>query len=194
MTLLPFAEISPLHLVILAVPCGVILGVGALAVFLVMYLSNKDGSAAPPSPVLPAAMENPNPVNPPPSAPDASFKPWGMEPRAFCTLMHLSSFLLGPGFILFLVMWLTNKDQNRFVDQCGRTHLNWHISFLIYLLPCAPFAFFPMCCCIGLPITGALVLCNFAFSVIAALKANEGKVWKFPLAIPFCKVDTSVTG
>lgn len=117
------------------------------------------------------------------------FKPWGMDPRPFCTLMHLSPLLPSVGWILFLVMWVTNKDQSDFVKQCGRSQINWLISLIIYAVVCVPLCFI----CIGFLLLAALVLCSLVFTIIAAIKANEGVVWKFPLTIPFMPVDTSVS-
>lgn len=138
-------------------------------------------------------METPNPVSPSPLPPE--FKPWGMEPRVFCTLMHLS-FLANAiipipcgGFVLFFIMWLTNKEQSAFVDNHGKAILNWLISQIIYFAA----AFILVFVCIGIPLLIAIGICSVVFMIIGAVKANGGTVWKYPLSIQFLKVDASVT-
>lgn len=53
---------------------------------------------------------------------------FGMEENAFLMLMHLSQLagLIVPlaGFIVPVLMWVTNKDQNANVDKHGKNILN----------------------------------------------------------------------
>lgn len=56
---------------------------------------------------------------------ERNIKPWGMELKQFTVLMHLSQLAsviipLG-GIILPIVMWTTNKDQSKTVDEHGKT-------------------------------------------------------------------------
>ncbi len=44
----------------------------------------------------------------------------------------------------------------------------------------------------ALPMLGILSLLSIIFPVVAAVKANNGVVWKYPLAIPFLKTSTTV--
>jgi uncharacterized Tic20 family protein len=40
---------------------------------------------------------------------------------------------------------------------------------------------------IGIPLLIALMVLMVVFPIIGAVKANDGKVWKYPLSIPFLK-------
>ena len=40
---------------------------------------------------------------------------------------------------------------------------------------------------IGIPMLIMLAILNIVFPIIAAVKANEGKVWRYPLSISFLK-------
>jgi hypothetical protein len=115
------------------------------------------------------------------------YKPWGMEANQFCMLMHLSQFagLVVPmgGLILPIVMWTTNKDKSDIVNQHGKNILNWIISSFIYLFVSIILTFL----LIGIPILIATVICSLIFTIVGAVKANNGEVYKYPLSIPFLK-------
>ncbi len=116
-----------------------------------------------------------------PSAP----RPWGVDLPMFLTLMHLSlltNYLApGLGFILPIVMWATAKDRDPRIDAHGKVVLNWIISAAIYGV-----VFGILCIVlIGYPLLLVLAVANFAFSIIGAVKANAGKLWNYPGAIPF---------
>jgi hypothetical protein len=156
-------------------------------------------------------MGTPPPPPPPPVAPAA--RP---PDRTYAVLLHISAlsglvispigFLLGP-----LIMWLVKKDEDPFVDQSGRRAVNFQITFLIaYAIlftvaivvffatagtfrvgPGAPdpFAFTTTAAAIVLvALVGmALIIINIAFTVIGALRANEGVVYEYPMSIDFLK-------
>jgi len=116
------------------------------------------------------------------------FKPWGMQTNTFLMLMHLSqlsSFIVpGAGFVLPIVMWATNKDESVEVDRHGRVILNWMLSALIYSVICVAL----MLVIIGVFLLWALVLLNLIFVIIAAVNANDGKLWPYPLSIRFFSI------
>lgn len=117
-----------------------------------------------------------------------SDQPWGMEVNTFCMLMHLSQFanFLVPfaGLVLPIVMWATNKEKHPIVDQHGKVILNWMISALIY------FIISGILTMIFIGVLGmlAVAICGIVFAIIGAVKANEGKVWVYPLSIRFFSV------
>jgi len=114
------------------------------------------------------------------------FKPWGMEEKTFCMLMHLSQFLVyftGIGVIAPIVMWLTNQGKSEFIDAHGKSVTNWLISWFIYgtvsvILSCFIIGYFT-----GL----ALIIIGIIFPIIAAMKANNGENYKYPLTFTFIK-------
>lgn len=117
----------------------------------------------------------------------ADYKPWGMEVNQFCMLMHLSQ-LAGyvipvAGLVLPIVMWATNKDQSKIVDLHGKNILNWIISSIIYLVISTILVFL----LIGIPLLFAIAICTLIFSIVGAVKANSGELYKYPLSFSFIK-------
>ncbi len=112
---------------------------------------------------------------------------WGMPLNTYCMLLHLSQLtsIIAPGlgFILPIVMWATNKDKNEQINLHGKVTVNWLISLFIYSIVCSILVF------VFVGIIGLIVLAvlNFIFAIIAAIKANEGQVWVYPLSIQFLK-------
>jgi len=62
-------------------------------------------------------------------------------------------------------------------------NINWVISLFIYSAICGVLVFVV----IGIIGLGILALMNLAFAIIAAVKANDGEVWTYPLSIKFFK-------
>ncbi|WP_438962534.1 DUF4870 domain-containing protein [Nonlabens sp.] len=115
------------------------------------------------------------------------FKPWGMEVRQFCMLMHLSVFasFIFPfaGIAMPLIMWLTNKDQSEVIDQHGKEITNWIISSFIYFIV----SFILTCFLIGYVLLFALIIISIIFPIIGAVRASEGRFYRYPLSIPFIR-------
>ena len=92
-------------------------------------------------------------------------------------------------------MWLVKKDECPFVDECGKEALNFNISMTIYasalILVAMPAIIIPILGIIifGLAVVGvfALFIVGLVFIILAALKANEGANYKYPLTIRFIK-------
>lgn len=122
---------------------------------------------------------------------DDNFRPWNVEVNAFCMLMHLSQFLglLIPvaGFAMPIVMWAIHKDRSRKVDQHGINILNWIISSFIYVIAAAIVSSIFR---VEEVLFGLMLLIDFVLIVVAAVKANEGEIYKYPLAIQFVKPGT----
>lgn len=116
-----------------------------------------------------------------------NFQPWGMDLRTFTILMHLSIFAgaIVPfgGIILPVVMWTTNKDKSILIDQHGKNILNWMISSIIYAIGGAILVLIG----IGVLILIAVAICTVVFAILGAVKASNGEVYKYPLAIEFIK-------
>ena len=113
---------------------------------------------------------------------------WGMPLKTYCMLLHLSQLssiiVPGLGFIMPIIMWATNKDQNLEIDRHGKVTLNWLISLFIYSAVCAVL----WIVLIGMLGFFVLAILNLVFAVIAAVKANQGELWVYPLSIKFFKV------
>jgi uncharacterized Tic20 family protein len=113
---------------------------------------------------------------------------WGMSLKSYCMLIHLSqlSSIVAPGlgFILPIIMWVANKDKSEAIDRHGKVTINWIISCLIYSIVCGVLTLI-FIGVIGFVVLGIL---NFLFAIIAAVKANDGNLWVYPLSIKFLKI------
>ncbi len=111
----------------------------------------------------------------------------GLEEKTWCTLMHVSQLLVysAIGIIVPIAMWILGKDKSDMVRRHGNRMMNWIISGFIYGVVAALLWFV----FIGIPITFGLFVISIAFPIIAAIKANNGEVWSYPLAIRFLPED-----
>ena len=106
---------------------------------------------------------------------------WGM-------FVHLAVFAgavipLG-GLIVPIVLWQVKKDEYPSVDIHGRNLMNGMITAFIY----AVIGAILLIVWIGVLVLIPLAICTFVFPIIAALKANDGVIWKYPFAIEFFSV------
>ncbi len=124
------------------------------------------------------------------------FGPLGREAnpqaRTWAMLCHLAGLawilpitpafgsVLGP-----LIVWLIKKNDYPFVDEQGKEALNFQITMLIY---CAVAALL-MLMCIGFFLLPAVIVVEVVFTVIAAIRANDGDHYRYPypLIIHFIK-------
>ena len=122
---------------------------------------------------------------------DAPFsdKPAGgsSDERMWGMLCHLSTFagylvpfgnILGP-----LIVWLVKKDEYAFVDDQGKEALNFQISITIYSLVSGIL----ILALIGIVLLIAVIIFSVVMTVIAAIKANGGEYYRYPLTIRLVK-------
>lgn len=98
---------------------------------------------------------------------------------------HLSSFagcfipfggIIGP-----LVCWLSRKDESDWININGRNSLNFQLSMLLYMAIAFPLCFI----IVGIPIEIALGILETVCIIIASVKAANGEIFRYPIAIPF---------
>jgi uncharacterized Tic20 family protein len=108
---------------------------------------------------------------------------WAM----FCHLAGLAGLLpMTPVFgsvIAPLIIWQIKKDEFEFVDEQGKEALNFQISILIYAIAAGLLCF----ACIGFFLLPAVYIFDLIFLLIAAVKANNGERYRYPLSIRFIK-------
>lgn len=101
-----------------------------------------------------------------------------------CHLLAFSGFIIPFGTILGpLVIWLIKKDQSSFVNDQGKESLNFQISIIIYSIVAAILCLI----FIGFVLLIAIGIVWLIFVIIASVKANEGKMYRYPLTIRFIK-------
>ena len=96
-------------------------------------------------------------------------------------LSQLLDFVTGiGGFLIPLVIWLTQKDKVERMDEHGKSILNFRISMFIYLLLCIPMILF-----FGLGILGFIAIGIFylIFPIMNAIKASNDEKPYYPLSI-----------
>jgi len=108
---------------------------------------------------------------------------WAM----FCHLVGLAALLpiipLFGGAIGALIIWQIKKDEFSFVDEQGKEALNFQISILIYAIV----AGLLILACVGAFLLPAVIIFDIVFVIIAAIKANDGFHYRYPLCIRFIK-------
>ncbi|WP_417886699.1 DUF4870 domain-containing protein [Zunongwangia sp.] len=106
------------------------------------------------------------------------------EDRQMLMLMHLSQLLdlitgIG-GFIIPLILWITQKDKIDNMDEHGKEILNFQISLFIYSIISIPlillFGF-------GFLLLILVGIIGFVFPIINAIKANNGEPAYYPMTI-----------
>jgi uncharacterized Tic20 family protein len=109
------------------------------------------------------------------------------EGRMWAMFLHLSLLvgvmLPGIGLIVPVALWQIKKGDLPELDPHGKAATNWLISALIY----SAIGFVLIFVFIGIPILIALGVVSIVFPIIGGIKANNGEVWKYPLAISFFK-------
>jgi hypothetical protein len=110
------------------------------------------------------------------------------DARMWAMLCHLSGLagiiLPASGNIVApLIIWQIKKDNNPFIDEQGKEAVNFQISMSIYLIASVILSVI----CIGVPLIIATIIVFFVFMLIAAVKANNGFHYRYPLTIRFIK-------
>jgi uncharacterized Tic20 family protein len=82
-----------------------------------------------------------------------------------------------------LVIWLIKKEELPLVDDQGKESLNFQISLTIYLVAAGLLSFV----LIGISLLIALGIFGLVEVIIAAVRANEGERFRYPLNLRLIK-------
>jgi uncharacterized Tic20 family protein len=113
------------------------------------------------------------------------------DERLWATLIHVGGILIG--FISPLIGYLVLKDRSSFVREHSRQALNFQITMGIAPVANIILGFILGIVTLGLwffvqtLITFAIWIVTIIFSVIAAMAANKGEMYRYPLSIQFIK-------
>lgn len=136
-----------------------------------------------------------DPYTPPTSVPPPPPPPVGLssDERLWAMLGHLSALtglltggignIVGP-----LIVWQVKKDSLPFAASEAKEALNFNISWLLWSLALGLVTVVLMLVFIGfllLPVLALLGVAWLVLTIIAGLKANEGKAYRYPLTIRF---------
>ena len=104
----------------------------------------------------------------------------GPEARKWALIAHVSGFLgclipfgslIGP-----LLVWQLKKDHDPFIDDQGKEALNFQISVALAGLLCVLL----MVVFIGFLLIWGVIIGAVVLMIIAAIKSNEGKAYRYP--------------
>jgi len=136
-------------------------------------------------PTQEASAEEPQAVQESPGSKEINkdARMWGM----ICHLAGLGGLIpivpiigsvIGP-----LIVWQIKKDEFGFVADQGKEALNFQISILMYAIVSGLLCF----ACVGFVLLPAVYIFDLIFLLIAAVKANDGEHYRYPLTIRFIK-------
>ncbi|WP_394552101.1 DUF4870 domain-containing protein [Agromyces sp. MMS24-JH15] len=147
----------------------------------------SDATPPPPPPGPPTPPAGPPPGSPPPPPPG----PPGSNPyqqsaplspsdeKLWATLIHIGGALFN--FLPALIGYLVLKDKGPFIREHTATALNFQLTVLIAYIVSFALSFI----LIGLVLWFAVWAVNIIFCILAAVKANQGQPYTYPLAIKF---------
>lgn len=125
-----------------------------------------------------------NDVTAPPPAPagtpSAEEKQWAL----FAHLSALIGYLIPFGSIIGpLIIWQIKKNEMPFVDDQGKEALNFQITMAIAAVICIVL----MVVLIGFLLIWIVALVDLVFIIIAAIAANNGQAYRYPVCLRLIK-------
>jgi uncharacterized protein len=112
---------------------------------------------------------------------DKNARMWAM----ICHLAGLAGIILPAtgNIVAPLVVWQIKKEDNPFVNEQGKEAVNFQITVTIYFIVSILLCFI----CVGAFLVAGTILFFFIFTLIAAVKVNNGYHYRYPLTIRFVK-------
>ena len=117
----------------------------------------------------------------------------GQETRKWAMLCHLgglASLVPVPTANIFvpLVIWLTKRDSDPYVDEQGREAVNFQISMFLYLALVTAMVFLLKFILIGyllfwLPML--VIIAQVGGTIVGVIRAHDGENFRYPLILRF---------
>jgi hypothetical protein len=113
------------------------------------------------------------------------------DERMWAMFAHLSGLVaaaITAGFLVFLgplIIWLVKKDESKFVDDQGKEALNFQLTLLILYI--VLWIGTVSTCFILAPALLIPFVLQVIFGIVAAIKANNGVYYRYPMNIRFIK-------
>jgi uncharacterized Tic20 family protein len=144
--------------------------------------------------VPPESVTPPSATTPPPSpagVPSAEERQWAMFAHLSALLGGLvTGWVGGWGWFLGpLIIWLVKKETMPFVNDQAKEALNFNITIAIIfvILTILSVATLGIGFFIALPLMFIIGIAALVFIIMAAIKANEGKAYRYPFALRLIK-------
>jgi hypothetical protein len=100
------------------------------------------------------------------------------DDKTMALLSHILTIVAG--FIAPLIIYLIKKDQSEFVAYHAKESLNFQITVFIIAIAL-------IITIIGIFLVWIIVLLSLVFVIIATIRANEGKLYKYPFSFRIIK-------
>ena len=118
----------------------------------------------------------------PPTNPYEAVQPLSpSDEKLWATLVHVGGILFN--FLPAVIGYIVLKDRGPFIREHTTAALNFQLTLLIALAVGA----ITSIAVIGVFILIAAGILNVVFSILAAVAANNGQLYKYPLTITFVK-------
>ncbi|WIB27671.1 DUF4870 domain-containing protein [Curtobacterium sp. MCSS17_015] len=103
------------------------------------------------------------------------------DQRLWATLTHVGGIFFN--LLVPLVAYLVLRDRGQFVREHTRVALNFHITMAIAYFAGGLTSVLG----IGFLVIAAVAIVSIVFGIMAAIAANQGQFYKYPLSIEFFK-------
>ncbi len=103
------------------------------------------------------------------------------DERLLAMLIYVTSFfttIIGP-----IIIWLVKREESAFIDFHGKEYLNFIISYTVYGIVAA----ITMIILIGFVLAPIVGVAAVVFTIIAAVKAFNGELYRIPLIFRIIK-------
>ena len=133
------------------------------------------------------------PDMPPPQPPPPAAAPSESDERTWAMLGHLSAlsaFITGLGCVIGpLIVWLIKRDTMPFAGEQALEALNFNISAIIAAVALGVFTLITLGigALITIPAFFVLFVGWFVLTIVAAVKANSGERYRYPLTLRLIK-------
>ena len=114
------------------------------------------------------------------ATPGKEVRTWAM----LCHLLALSGVCVPFGHVLGpLIMWVIKRDEDPFIDDQGKEALNFQLTMTIAIFV----ALILMFVVIGFLLLAVIFVFEIVMIIMASVAANEGRAYRYPVAIRFFK-------
>ncbi|MEG2942649.1 MAG: DUF4870 domain-containing protein, partial [Thermomonas sp.] len=119
-------------------------------------------------------------VTAPPPAPTGTAPADQRTMALVAHILGIFTWFIGP-----LIIWMINKDDSSksFVTDQAKEALNFQITIAIAMFVCIILSFV----LIGMILAPIVGLLSLVFSIIAAVKANNGEAYRYPFTLRLIK-------
>ena len=107
--------------------------------------------------------------------------PPNSDEKSMGMLSHLLAIFFG--LLAPLIIYLIKKDESKYVNEHAKESLNFQITLMIVYAVC----FYLMFIWIGTLLMIALHLFRLVLCIIATIRANEGKMYRYPFTLRLVK-------